>query len=660
VLGEVIDRIEEGDGLGERGGRRGLSPDDHYGALVRSIVGQQLSTKAARSIYERLLGHFGGGPPTPSQVLAADPEEMRAAAGLSRAKVTFLRSLAEAHVRGVAVDWRRVLAGSGGRPVDLPTYAFHRRRYWIAPDAAVGDLAALGLEAADHALLGAAVPIADTGGCLLTGRISARTQPWLADHVVAGLSLLPGAALVELALRAGDEVGCGHLEELTLETPLALPEHGAVRVQVTLGAPDPDGRRDLAVHSRPEADPTSPWTRHASGFLAPARPEPSAEPAVWPPQGADPVPLDDFYPTLAAAGYRYGPAFQALRAVWRQGPDVYAELVLPADQRRDADRYVLHPVLLDAAVQAAGFATGDGDGAETAETAENAENADAIGQDTEQEPPAALQMPFAWTDVAVHAAGATRLRVRITPAGPDTRSLHLVDTAGDPVAVIGALALRAISAERLEQALKPRGDATVRVERPATRRTADSGVAAALRARIAGRTDAERDRVLLEAVRIQVAAVLGHEDASGIAGDLAFKDLGFDSLTAVDLRNRLGAAVGLRLPATLVFSHPTPAALALYLRTRLAAENGPAAAGAPAADRDLDRLEAALAGAPAPARAEITRRLEAMLRTWRPSAGDSAANGDGNGAGQVLDAGALESVTAEELFTLIDEQLDQS
>jgi DNA-3-methyladenine glycosylase II len=76
------------------------APGDHYAALVRSIVGQQLSVLAARSIYRRLLEHFGGHPPTPEQVLAADPDEMRLAAGLSRAKATFLRSLAEHVISG--------------------------------------------------------------------------------------------------------------------------------------------------------------------------------------------------------------------------------------------------------------------------------------------------------------------------------------------------------------------------------------------------------------------------------------------------------------------------------------------------------------------------------------------------------------------------------
>jgi DNA-3-methyladenine glycosylase II len=97
TLRALIDEIGP-DGLGDP--RRGLSPEDHYGALVRSIVGQQLSTKAARAIYTRLLARFGDRPPTPAEVLADDPDELRAAAGLSRAKVTFLRSLAEHVIDG--------------------------------------------------------------------------------------------------------------------------------------------------------------------------------------------------------------------------------------------------------------------------------------------------------------------------------------------------------------------------------------------------------------------------------------------------------------------------------------------------------------------------------------------------------------------------------
>ena len=92
VMADLIDRFGHPDDVRAARGRR---PGDAYGALVRAIVGQQLSTKAAKSIFERLVDYFGGHTPTPSQLLEADPEEMRAAAGLSRAKVGFLRDLAE-------------------------------------------------------------------------------------------------------------------------------------------------------------------------------------------------------------------------------------------------------------------------------------------------------------------------------------------------------------------------------------------------------------------------------------------------------------------------------------------------------------------------------------------------------------------------------------
>jgi DNA-3-methyladenine glycosylase II len=95
VLGALIDAVGP-DGLGDaRAGR----PDDHYGALVRAIVGQQLSTKAARTIYGRLCDRFGGHTPTPAEILADDPDELRSV-GLSRAKASYLRSLAEHVVSG--------------------------------------------------------------------------------------------------------------------------------------------------------------------------------------------------------------------------------------------------------------------------------------------------------------------------------------------------------------------------------------------------------------------------------------------------------------------------------------------------------------------------------------------------------------------------------
>jgi DNA-3-methyladenine glycosylase II len=99
VLRALIDAVEADGGLGRRG-RRPVAAADHYGALVRSIVGQQVSSKAAYAINMRLFDRFGGRPPTPQEVLASDPEELRAAAGLSRMKTAYLRSLAEHVVSG--------------------------------------------------------------------------------------------------------------------------------------------------------------------------------------------------------------------------------------------------------------------------------------------------------------------------------------------------------------------------------------------------------------------------------------------------------------------------------------------------------------------------------------------------------------------------------
>ncbi|HEY8986901.1 MAG TPA: type I polyketide synthase, partial [Streptomyces sp.] len=127
----------------------------------------------------------------------------------------FLLSLGQAHVQGVSVDWSGLF--SGARPVDLPTYPFQRQRYWLDSATPIGDVTTAGLASAGHPLLGASVALAAGEGLLLTGRVSLRSHPWLADHAVTGTVLLPGTAFVEMALRAGEEFGCDQVEELTLE-----------------------------------------------------------------------------------------------------------------------------------------------------------------------------------------------------------------------------------------------------------------------------------------------------------------------------------------------------------------------------------------------------------------------------------------------------------
>ena len=268
----------------------------------------------------------------------------------------FLASLAEAHVQGVPVDWPAVL--TAGQRVELPTYAFRRQRFWPrpAPAGTAGDVSAAGLGATGHPLLGAAVELAGSEGYMFTGRLSLRAQPWLADHAVAGTVLLPGTAFVEMAVQAGNAAGCGRIAELALEVPLVLPADGAVLVQVVVGGPDVAGARPVSVYARPgDAGAQGPWTRHASGRLLPAG-EPGGELAaeftVWPPLGAVPVAVDGLYEGLAADGYGYGQAFRGLRAAWRRGGDVFAEVALPQETAAEAGSFGVHPALLDAALHA--------------------------------------------------------------------------------------------------------------------------------------------------------------------------------------------------------------------------------------------------------------------------------------------------------------------
>ena len=142
--------------------------------------------------------------------------------------------------------------------------------------------------------------------------------------------LFPGAGFVELAIRAGDEVGCGVVDELNLAAPLVLPAGGSVAVQVVVGGA---GRVGSRVRCRCFRVPTtgSGWVLHAEGVLARGRSQPSADLSVWPPVGAVPVDVGDGYEHLAERGYGYGPAFRGLTAMWRRGDEVFAEVTLPAD-----------------------------------------------------------------------------------------------------------------------------------------------------------------------------------------------------------------------------------------------------------------------------------------------------------------------------------------
>ncbi|MFB4301800.1 SDR family NAD(P)-dependent oxidoreductase [Actinomadura sp. NTSP31] len=319
----------------------------------------------------------------------------------------FLLSLAELHVRGVAVDWTAVFAGSAPRRVALPTYAFQRERYWLEP--AHGPAA--GPEPAGHPLLDAVVPLAGSDGAVFTGRLTERDHPWLADHRVDGAVLLPGTALLDALHHIGDLRGTPVVAELTSSAPIVLPEDGALDLQIRVE------ERSVRVHTR--NGPDAEWAENATATLAEDRRPGAAVP--WPPPAdASPLDLDGFYERLSV---EYGPAFRAVHAAWAGDGEAWAELRLP--EQADPDGFGLHPALLDAAlhpIAAAGLLPD----------------------------PDRPRLAFSWSGVRLHATGARALRVHLTATGPDTVAITAADPSGDPVAGVEALALRPLAPGSLD------------------------------------------------------------------------------------------------------------------------------------------------------------------------------------------------------------------
>ncbi len=428
VTGELLDTAE-------------LGPSYWYRNLRQTV----LLEPVLRSLLEqgqRTLIEIG---PHPVLAFAAtetieetldDPEQATVLGTLRREEEgpeRFVLSLAGAHAAGVPVDWDAFFKGAGAKRVPLPTYPFQRQRYWLSAGEGAGDPGSIGQAPADHPLLGAVIEDPQGDGLTLTGRISLATHPWLADHAAAGVVLLPGTAFLELALRAGQEVGCATVAELTLQAPLILPEQGAVQIQVAVTGRGEDGSREISIHSRPAPGDgegeAAEWTCHAGGTLSPQPPGHPEPLDSWPPQGAEPMETEFLYDRLAEAGFEYGPAFQGLGAAWRRGAELFAEVSLAPEQAPEAQRFGLHPALLDAALHTVGLsALQDGE----------------IGQ---------LCLPFSWQGVSL-LGGPAELRVRLNTEGEGI-SLSLADGQGTPIGEVDSLIVREVDPARLGGQKRP-------------------------------------------------------------------------------------------------------------------------------------------------------------------------------------------------------------
>ncbi|MGW0710924.1 SDR family NAD(P)-dependent oxidoreductase [Streptomyces sp. NPDC002643] len=300
----------------------------------------------------------------------------------------FLMSAARLYTRGMdGVN----LATGAGRPVPLPTTPFRRRRFWLttasSPRTSTG-----------HPLLGTWVESARSGAFVASSRISPAEQPWLADHAVNGTCVLPGTALLDLALRAARGSGGTGLGELVIEAPLMLSQQGTAELQVVA---DPK-RRTVEVFSRPE-QPGSQWRRHAQGTIDDTRDEPFA--GELPPADAEEIDFD--YASLAERGYEFGPAFRAVRRLWRRGEDLFAELRLPEEAPGGFAGTGLHPVLGDAALHGRAL--------------------------TQPLPDGHVALPFVWHDVWAGDAHTTHAYAHVTPSGRDESTVTLTTGEREPL-----------------------------------------------------------------------------------------------------------------------------------------------------------------------------------------------------------------------------------
>jgi acyl transferase domain-containing protein/NADPH:quinone reductase-like Zn-dependent oxidoreductase/NADP-dependent 3-hydroxy acid dehydrogenase YdfG/acyl carrier protein len=351
---------------------------------------------------------------------------------------TLTAALAQLHVCGATINWPRMVHRANR--IDLPTYPFQRNRYWLDGPLTKADLTEPWMVTAGHPFLSAVVELADHQGWVFTGQVDRSTQPWLTDHEIRGINLLPSPAIAELALHAASQIGCDRVEELALFTPLILPANGIADLQLRVDAAMDDGRRRVDLycrdHEQDAAVAAGDWTHIATGTFAVANDSAPTWPdlQVWPPVETTPINFDRMYEHFAGMGIVLGPTFQCVRAAWHNETGVYLDIALSPECIGASPQFGIHPTVFDGAMQAffiEAFASHNGK------------------QDR-------VEMPFAFTGMTRYTTGVVGLRTHLSsPAaeqsmsGGTTLSLRVADDTGAPVVSIDSLVVRPIDLESI-------------------------------------------------------------------------------------------------------------------------------------------------------------------------------------------------------------------
>jgi acyl carrier protein len=338
---------------------------------------------------------------------------------------------------------------------------------------------------------------------------------------------------------------------------------------------------------------------------------------------------------LAAKGYGYGHKLHTLRSVQRGNGELYAHVQLVDGV--ESTGFDFHPSLLDAGVQAWLLQ----------------------GAFTEDQADDVMYVPFTWGGVTVHASDIRECWVKIQ-SDPSTKTIAMefIDSCGQPVLSVESLTFIASSTPQPELPLSRVELPPVPVQHRASQRIAtDVSETGSISKYLAEADTEKQSRIIERLVHENTAAVLGHEDSRGIDPGRAFKEIGVDSMTAVELRNRLRRATGLPLAPTVAFDYPTVTSLAEHMLTLLAGGR----TRNPRDHRALEHLtflEASLdeLTADGPSLADAIARISRLLETYRNAERNFAGN---NNTDSLTSSDAdLLTATEDELYGILDEELN--